>query len=88
MKKYGTALPLQLIVGHLLYPSCWEPVPEICQSNRYFYDNFRLKILSTAGKKFIESSRVVFKALVYDLIVATKADAVSMAFLINQSPSF
>jgi len=31
MKKYGIALPLQRIVGHLLYPSCWEPVPETCQ---------------------------------------------------------
>lgn len=86
MKKYGTALPLQRmqIVGHLLYPSCWEPVPEICQSNRYFISNFRLKILSTAGKKSTELFSVVFKALVYDLIVATKAHAVSMAFLINQ----
>lgn len=28
MEKYGTDLLLQQIVGHLLYPSCRESVPE------------------------------------------------------------
>lgn len=50
--------------------------------------NFTLKILSTAGKKFTESFCVVFKAFFYDLITVTKADAVSMAFVMNWWPSF
>lgn len=49
-----------------------------------FISNFRLKILSTAGKKFTESFNVILKARVYDLIVAAKAGVVSMAFLMNQ----
>lgn len=84
MKKYGTALPLQQIVEHFLYPPCQEPVPDICQGTDTFIGNFRLKILSTGVKKFTEPVSVVSKDLVYDLIVSTKADAVSMAFLINQ----
>lgn len=27
----------QWMVGHLLYSLRWEPVPEVCQSNRYLY---------------------------------------------------
>lgn len=49
-----------------------------------FISNFRLKILSTAGKKFTESFNVVLKAYIYDFIIAAKAGAVSMAFLMNQ----
>lgn len=49
-----------------------------------FISNFRLKILSTAGKKFTESFNVVLKACIYDFIIAAKASAVSMAFLMNQ----
>lgn len=83
MKKYGTGLPFQIKVMHnsCLLLGIYDQKP--ARPTDIFNSSFGLKKLSTAGKKFTHLHHIVFKAQVYDLIVATNVDGASRAFLSN-----